>query len=218
MMANTRNILRVVYDPASYIHDSWIVKFGFEAARLRPAVNRLLISRLSLSTAIDPKIVESESLRQGHGLASVLECWDAMPAALQLLGALALKPLLPNAGLKLNHRARSFLNIPLYFPTVLSIGSKSPGAATDRLDKSLLVACGQHVIEPLSRHWPAALNQRLPLLWPADGPLGFVPNPSGDALEAGEVRLRARQLVLAAPPAALLISTLKMALNHASRN
>jgi type III secretion system OrgA/MxiK family protein len=144
-----RALLRVMLDPASYLHPS---RLPVGSARAGAALNHYLIAHYRL-----PPPCWTVNEAEGR----LLRAWPGLPRAAYLLGGVALRgALLQQWGyLRCDPDLRRFLTLPLSAPQVMP---------TRALDENLLLAQGASMLAPLIQPLAAAWQQRAALLFPAE--------------------------------------------------
>lgn len=160
------SLLRIMYAPLDYIHHA---RFKKPAEGLSPslqqAVNHSLIKRYQLETKFD-FTVNSRDFSQ-----HVVNDWRLLPKVAWLLGCKLVRGSLAANGqlATLPDAAHRFVALPIPCPAYQSNMAVS---------KSDIVLFGARYLYQLQPHLPAAIAQRLPLLFAPDAALSA--SVSGD--------------------------------------
>lgn len=177
-MKPSAQLLSVMYAPCLYTHaDHWPA-----AMRRMPSgiANRRLIELHGLDTRLDFDMPNDPLLAQ------CIDHWARLPRVCELIGVRCLRSSLMRAPhySRLDPVCKRFLSLPLPLP--LPIGqtcrNEPVSAMPNHGQPMAAVAAGLAYVEARLARLPAALRQRLPLLFPS----GLDTRPRGPSITGGQ--------------------------------
>jgi type III secretion system OrgA/MxiK family protein len=186
----------VIYNPLGYIHPQRLsLPAGFEAPAQRAAINAMLLRRYRLEATP----IASE---QAAAAGLLLKHWFRLPQIALLLGCQRLRLSLARRGalLRLPLWAQTFASLPLLPQIGLEPAADAAHVQGDQGDHSVLLRHGMQQMGIALGPLPAALAQRMPLMFAPAFDTAAAPN-----LTADEARTPAHSL------------TLTMAIQHVKR-